>query len=542
MAEIEEEQPRSETRELVTDGLMVRGMERREIEARIVPWSSVIQTSAGREMFSRGAFSDTQAGDVVLRMSHQDPPAGRGISLEDRADGAYMTFRVSKTAKGDEILTLASDGVTKGVSIGFESMPGGTEYQVVDGHRTTVYTRANLREVSTTWMPAYPQAQVLAIREKEESPMAEAPAETTTAVDLSAITSQITTALEARDAKSTEYQEKVLDRLEKIEERERAQITIPNTDRPQPKFLDWLEVMLKKRSGEVLPSSFLEQRALADVLLSDQYVPDAVRTEVVAFINPRRPFLQSTPESAFPTGSAAISIPVVTQSPIADVQSEEKTEVASQALKIENALVQAKMIAGAVDVSYQFIRNGPRTYFDILRRAMLAAYAASAEAEAINELLNGVTVGGTGVTPQDGGTIDPENLLLGDAWQNSMDVALVPPDTLWLSPAAMAAFIDAKVDANNGNLPLYSNIVSNITAGSQTGTVSGLRVIQVPALANSGVDAIVGPADQFTWAEDGTFELTADRPAVLGRDIAIAGSMLYMPLAPAAFTTFALVS
>lgn len=531
----------AQRRELVTEGILVRDAEKREIEARIVPWDSVIQTSAGYEMFARGAFADTQAQDVVLRMSHQDPPAGRGISMEDRADGAYMVFRVSKTAKGDEILTLASDGVTKGVSVGFETIPGGTEFRAIDGHRTAVYTRAALREVSTTWMPAYPQAQVLAIREQEDSPMAEATAEPTApAVDTSAIVSQIELALAKRDEKATEVQEKVLDRLEKIEERHRADFSVPTTEKKAPQFIDWLEIQLKRKAGETIPASVLQERELADVLLSDQYVPDAVRTEVVAFINPRRPFLNSTPEVAFPTGSAAISIPVVTQSPIAGVQSEEKTEVASQALKIENALVQAQMIAGAVDVSYQFIRNGPRTYFDILRRQLFAAYAAQAEAEAIAALLSGLTVGSTTLDPEDGGTIDPNNLLLGDAWQQSMDVALVPPDTLWLSPAAMAAFIDAKADGTN--LPLYGQITSSINAGGQTGSVSGLRVITVPALTGSGVDAIVGPSEQFVWAEDGTFELTADKPAILGRDIALAGSLLSMPLAPEAFTTFALVS
>jgi HK97 family phage prohead protease len=539
-AEAEVEQ--TESRELPLDGIQVRDLEKREIEARIVPWNSVIQTSAGREMFARGAFSDTQAGDVVLRMSHQDPPAGRGLSIEDREDGAYMAFRVSKTQKGDEILTLASDGVTKGVSVGFETVPGGTEYRSVDGHRTAVYTRAVLREVSTTWMPAYQQAQVLAIREQEEeTPVAENPAEQTTAVDLSVISNQIEAAFKARDEKSDETNEKILDRLEKMEERERSAIVVPHKADAAPKFYSWLEAVLKTRAGEPLNSRQLEERELADVLLGDQYVPDAVRPEIVAFVNPRRPFLSSTNEVAAPESGAAISIPVMTQSPEADVQSEEKTEVASAALKIENALIPGITIAGAVDISMQFIRRGPRTYFDLLRRAMFAAYAAKAEAEGVAALLNGITVGsGPATTPQDGGSIDPNDLTLGQAWENAMDVALTPPDTLWLSPAAMAAFIDAK--ANTTNAPLYAGITSSLNAGGQSGTVSGLRVVVVPALAGSGVDAIVGPSEQYAWAEDGTFELQADKPAILGRDIALAGTIFYMPLAPAAFTTFDLAS
>lgn len=538
-----DEQPQQ--REVVTADLVVRDADKREIEARIVPWNTVIATNEGREMFAPGAFSGTEPGDVVLRMSHQDPPAGRGLKIEDRDDGAYMAFRVSKTAKGDEILTLATDGVTRGVSVGFETIPGGTEYRDIDGHRTAVYTRAVLREVSTTWMPAYPQAQVLAVREKEDSPMAEGTAaENTTAVDLSAITTQITAAMESRDARAAELQEKVLDRLEKIEERERASIVVPATgDRKEPKLDHWLEAALKMRVGEPLNERELEVRELADVLIADQAVPSFFLPQITGFLNQRRRFLATTDEVAAPEGVTSLQIPVVTSLPTAGVQSEEKTEVDSAALNISSATVNGVTVAGAVDVSYQFIRRGPRTYFDLLRRAMLSALNATAEAEAIAALLNGISygTGPTTVTPTAGeGALDPMDLELGDSWINAMDVVGEEPDTLWVSPAAVKQFINAK--DNGSNRPLYSTITADITTGGVRGSVDGLRFVPVPALADSGVDAIVGPSNYFAWAEDGTFELSADKPAILGRDIALATYMFFMPLAPSAFTTYTLAS
>jgi HK97 family phage prohead protease len=535
-----------QTREVITGDLMVRDAEKREIEARIVPWNTIISTRDGPEMFSPGCFADTNPEDVVLRMSHQDPPAGRGLTIEDRPDGAYMSFRVSRTQKGDEILTLASDGVTRGVSVGFEKLLGGTDQRDIDGYRTSVYTRAMLREVSTTWMPAYPQAQILAVREKEEAPMAEGqPAEDkTTAVDLSAIQSQITTAFESRDAKSTELQERMLDTLAKMEERDRASIVVPaQTSKPEPKFYQWLEAALKLRTGEPLNQRELEERELADVLLSDQSVPTFFRPEITGFLAARRAFLGTTDEVAAPDGVTSIQIPVVTDLPTAGVQSSEKSEVESNALNIQSATVNGVTVAGAVDISYQFIRRGPRTYFDLLRRAMLSALNASAEAEAIAALLNGISYGSgpTTVTPTAGAEpLDPENLNIGDSWLNAMDVVGEAPDTLWVSPAAVVQFIDAK--DTGSNRPLYSQITSNIAAGAVQGSVSSLRFVPVPALADSGVDAIIGPSNQFAWAEDGVFELSADKPAILGRDLAIATYMFFMPLAPAAFTTYTLAS
>ena len=99
--------------------LEVRDLAKREIGIRIVPWDTVVDTPQGPEEFKRGAFADVDPARVVLRMDHQNPPAGRGLSLEERSDAAYMTFRVSQTQRGDEILTLAADGVATGASIGF---------------------------------------------------------------------------------------------------------------------------------------------------------------------------------------------------------------------------------------------------------------------------------------------------------------------------------------------------------------------------------------------------------------------------------------
>jgi hypothetical protein len=394
-------------------------------------------------------------------------------------------------------------------------------------------------------MPAYPQAQVLAIREEEEESMAEGPAaENTTAVDLSAISTQIAAGMETRDAKFAELQEKVLDRLEKLDERERSAIIVPSKgDRKEPQLDQWLQAALRYRVGEPLSQRELEERELSDVLLSDQAVPVFFRPQIEGFLQQRRRFLATTSEVAAPDDGTSIQIPIVTSVPEAGVQSEEKTEVASNPLNIQSATINGVTVAGAVDISYQFIRRGPRTYFDLLRRAMLSALNATAEAEAVAALLNGVSYGAspTTVTPTAGdGPIDPEALEIGDSWLNAMEVVGEEPDTLWVSPTAVKAFIDAK--DNGTNRPLYSTIVSDITAGGVRGSVQGLRFVPVPALADSGVDAIIGPSNYFAWAEDGTFELSADKPAILGRDLALATYMFFMPLAPAAFTTYTLAS
>jgi phage head maturation protease len=162
-------------REVVT-GLQVRddaAGDGRTLHGPLLPWNVEARVlDRGRmvvESFERGALADADPARVPLMRTHPhgDPgmlPIGRTIELEERADAAWGSWYVSKTAAGDEVLELARDGVPLGLSIGFLEVPGGSRW--TPDRRRVTRTRALVDHVAVVRRGAYLGAEVVGVREQ----------------------------------------------------------------------------------------------------------------------------------------------------------------------------------------------------------------------------------------------------------------------------------------------------------------------------------------------------------------------------------------
>ncbi len=193
------------------------------------------------------------------------------------------------------------------------------------------------------------------------------------------------------------------------------------------------------------------------------------------------------------------------------------------------------------------INRAERSFFDLLTGDMGMAYALDADTKALEALLAGYTDSASqGHVPADGGVLDPENLLVGEAWETSINVYKRAPDTIWMNAKAVAQFIDAKSPLTNA--PLYSNLAASFTAaGGPGGTLSGLRPVYVPAMdgltfSGDDIDVIIGPSRGFVWAEDPARNLQVDNPSKLGRDIALVGGIFPAPRFADAFTVYSIAT
>jgi uncharacterized protein len=156
----------------VATGLQVRGdPEQRVLFGPVLPWNTEARVlDRGRlvvETFERGALANNDPGRVPLTALHprdnQQLPIGVTVELEERDDAAWGAWRVSKTAAGDEVLSLAADGVPLGLSIGFRELAGGSRWS--PDYRRVVRTRAELDHIAVVRTPAYVGAGVVGVRE-----------------------------------------------------------------------------------------------------------------------------------------------------------------------------------------------------------------------------------------------------------------------------------------------------------------------------------------------------------------------------------------
>ena len=146
----------------------------RTIDLRIVPYGERIEANDGLggvprgvryvEEFVSGVFDHVlnAANRVLLDFEHGDRVediVGRGISVEDRADGFHAAFRMLETSAGETALALVNEGVLTGASVECRFQ---RSLRGADGVVRRV--KAKLVKVALCREPAYPGAVVLGVR------------------------------------------------------------------------------------------------------------------------------------------------------------------------------------------------------------------------------------------------------------------------------------------------------------------------------------------------------------------------------------------
>jgi HK97 family phage prohead protease len=153
-------------------GLEVRETpEGRTLSGLAVPYDVPTKIGPYVETMARGVFADATEDPATVKVmaahNYDTLPIGRAIALREDEDGLHADLLVSDTAAGRDVLTLVRDGVATGLSVGFVPL----EDEWTADRTAVVRRRAALVEISVTAMPAYPDAQIAAVRAAQAAPL-----------------------------------------------------------------------------------------------------------------------------------------------------------------------------------------------------------------------------------------------------------------------------------------------------------------------------------------------------------------------------------
>jgi HK97 family phage prohead protease len=152
----------------------------RTLELRVVPYNTVARVSDGGDPYDEewapGVFDKqlNAANRVLVNVEHEQGfggVVGRGAEFRESSEGFDGSFRILQGPDGDKALELVNEGILTGVSL--EARPLKSERTALGVMRRL---KAQLLNIALTRYPAFPQAQVLAVREEPpEEPEPEEP-------------------------------------------------------------------------------------------------------------------------------------------------------------------------------------------------------------------------------------------------------------------------------------------------------------------------------------------------------------------------------
>jgi phage head maturation protease len=468
----------------------------RTVRLRLVPWNVVATPpDTGPELFTRGAFDGVDPTRVVIEGgAHGASLVGRGITLDQLDDAAYLDAIVARTAAGDELLELTRAGVYRDASVSFVPTPGGSRRRR-DG--VTERNRVDLRRVAILPRGQYPGAGVVHVR-AEGDPVTEQTPEPTPSLD------QITAAVRGI----------VMDA-----------IPAPVVSIPAPAAAP--ESILNRADSfadlyeRVLSGDHELVRALADEITSD--VPSIVRpgwlNQVIGILPASRPVVAAFGRDPLPPDGMAVNWPTfagITDDPAlrVGVQAAQKTDIVSAKILLGQGSANVVTYAGGLDISWQTLKRSSPAFREIALRILATAWAQVTDKAFAAAIEAGAT--GTGAFP-----VTPD----ADAVHQTLVAASAAVDDATGSPATFVlagATAWLGIAGVPGLFPKQSNMYNSSGSVDAAGlqlNVSGLPIIRAKGLSPTA--CIVSNGSAASWLEDGMFTAEQDVVAKLGTDVAV---------------------
>jgi uncharacterized protein len=462
--------------------------ERREISGKIVPMGTgeVGKTNLGAYVFAAGSIDIEDVSKIKLLSQHDmKKPVGRMISSEEKEDGIYATFKLSRSTGGNDALIMAQENLVTGLSIGAEIIASQPSR---DGH--TVVTSAKLKEVSLVTEPAFKSAQILEIAAEEVTPVEENP--------------------------TTESETPVVEDTTPVEATPSVEAAAVEAARPTVSAMYYTNPII-----EVTKRNYLENTLKANLFGDDEsrqwlraadndqttgagFIPTPQSTQLLNFLsNADRPVIDSITRGTMPEFGKTFELPKITTVPLVD-QIDENNAVTESQLEASYITVTKKSFKGRAITTLELLTNSTPAFLDELLVQMEFAYAKDTETYVTGEVANNGTLNATGRDNDADGLLGYISSAAAAVYSASLGFAR----NLVVTPEQWANIMSY----NDSGRPIYiaanpQNAGGALSPLSVRGNVAGLD-LRVSRYITSGAPAgtgdysmlVVNP-DAYTWYE-----------------------------------------
>ena len=462
--------------------------EKREITGKIVPFGNdeIGSTNLGSYAFEAGSIEIADPTKIKLLSQHDmKKPVGRMISAEQKEDGIYATFKLSRSQAGTDALIMASENLVSGLSIGAEILASKPSR---NGH--TVVTAAKLKEVSLVTEPAFKSAQVLEIAAEEVTPAEENPTtESETAVEDTTSAVEATPAVEAAPVEAA-----------------RPTVTAMYYTSPRIEITkrNYLENTLKANLFGDDESRQWLRAADNDQTTGAGFIPTPQSTQLLNFLsNADRPMIDSVTRGTMPEFGKTFELPKITEVPLVD-QIDENGAVTDSQLEASFITVTKKSFKGRAITTLELLTNSTPAFLDELLVQMEFAYAKDTEEFVTTAIQGAGTLNATAQANSATGLLSYVSSAAAAVYSASLGFAR----NMVVTPEQWANIMSY----NDAGRPIYiaANPQNNAGALSPTslrGNVAGLDLRVSRYMKGSGgvgtADysmAVINP-DAYTWYE-----------------------------------------
>jgi len=495
------------------------GTPRRTIMGLAAPYGPEATTMDGtRVRFAPGSLPTDGRAPKLLQYHDTSRPIGvvteRVEVLNGDAPGMYFAAKISDTPAGNEVLTLAMDGVLDAVSVGV--VP--TEYRY-DDDGTMVVTASRWDELSVVPLPAFDSSRIHQI---------------------AAQAGNNNDADEPDDGHKNENPKEENSQMENVGKEEVVEAATPVTPlwaaarAASPKLPSPAEYMVAFAAGS---TAFAEMNArisasAPDVTTSSTpgILPEIITGSVYDSLNPIRPFVSAIGTRAMPSAGATFRRPKIGTRPVATQQGSELATLDPSTVTVTNTDISKLTFGTYVVLSEQDLDMSDPASLNIVLEQLAIAYGQATDNYAVDTLVSGVSQ--TETVTDLTSAADWIEAIYGAAYQISNASNYLP--THWVMNPITWAKIGMLVD--DSGRPVFPTVGPMNAGGTQAanswnGNPLGLSLVVDKHCAggtgSGGLSGVIGhaagPAAGFEFYEQQKGAVTVQRPSILGFEIAWRG-------------------